>query len=478
MNLRSESEALVASSSQITGGWLVCPNCGASYKTPHHFCSQCHYYTSSWWAPEGLAKKRSRWKLQLILAVLVLLLIIYLAWTSPFVPNPFVLFRQPASDWASLSSPDEWTGYARDTAHTRYVPFLVSPLHGRIRWSLTLGEEPTESLPAVADGVLYVGGYFKVLALEAATGKQIWQTETTGPVHSSPVIADTLLFMGLLDGRIMALERSTGQLKWEYQTGNFIFSSPAVVNNILYIGSGDQAIYALSAQTGELIWKTMTEGRVQFAPALRDGVLYVSSSDRSLYSLGAKTGAQRLRFRTYRDLVDAPVVANKLVYFVTREGRLYTIKHEAREVPGQYPFKWIWMQLWLWRLPVPPPPPQAGAMWRTLPKHAWFGFTSSPAVTPEALYLGDRRGWFYARDALKGEPLWEFRARSRIPAAPLVLGDTVYFGSVDGKLYALDRHKGKLLWKLSLGAPINTSPVYAAGLLFQRTEDGKIHAIE
>ncbi|MBW2140889.1 MAG: hypothetical protein JRG97_07430, partial [Deltaproteobacteria bacterium] len=86
--------------------------------------------------------------------------------------------------------------------------------------------------------------------------------------------------------------------------------------------------------------------------------MYASSSDRSIYSLSAKSGAQRLRFRVYRDLVDAPVVANKLVYFVSRDGGLYTIRHETREIPGQYQLKWIWMQLWLWRMPVPPPPPQ------------------------------------------------------------------------------------------------------------------------
>ncbi|MBW2142151.1 MAG: PQQ-binding-like beta-propeller repeat protein, partial [Deltaproteobacteria bacterium] len=86
--------------------------------------------------------------------------------------------------------------------------------------------------------------------------------------------------------------------------------------------------------------------------------------------------------------------------------------------------------------------------------------------------------WFYARDALEGKPLWEFRTRSRISASPLVLGDKVYFGAMDGKLYALNRHEGELDWKLSLKAPVKLSPVYAANLLFMRTEDGKLHAIE
>ncbi|MBW1708646.1 MAG: PQQ-binding-like beta-propeller repeat protein [Deltaproteobacteria bacterium] len=478
MSLGPSSKTPPYSATEPRGSWLKCPNCGAVYDKPRHFCSKCHYYSSSWWAPKE-SRKRPHWKRRIIISAVLISLIAFLVirWFSPFIPNPLVLIRQSGINLTSLIGTGEWTSFAGNPAHTRYIP-NAAPLEGRIRWSLALGDEPTESLPAIADGVLYVGGHFKVYAMEAATGKLIWEATTTGPVHSSPAIAHSLVYVGLLDGRVLALNQSTGQVKWEYQTENFIFSSPTVVGNMLYIGSGDQSIYALNAKTGELIWKTLTGGRIQFAPAVRNGVVYASSSDRSIYSLSAKSGAQRLRFRVYRDLVDAPVVANKLVYFVSRDGGLYTIRHETREIPGQYQLKWIWMQLWLWRMPVPPPPPQAGARWRSKPKNRWMGFTSSPAVTPDALYLGDRLGWFYARDALEGKPLWEFRTRSRISASPLVLGDKVYFGAMDGKLYALNRHEGELDWKLSLKAPVKLSPVYAANLLFMRTEDGKLHAIE
>ncbi|MBW2092861.1 MAG: PQQ-binding-like beta-propeller repeat protein [Deltaproteobacteria bacterium] len=479
MSLGPTSQSSTPDQANLKESWLKCPNCGASYDKPRHFCPQCHHYSSSWWDPNRKGKKRPHLKRNLIIAGLCVSLLVFLTfyWLAPYIPNPLVLLRQPGEGLSALSETDGWTGYGKDPANTRYIAHAPA-LAGRIRWSLVLGKEPTESLPAVADGVLYVGGYFKIYALKAATGELIWETETTGPVHSSPTVADSLVYVGLLDGRVLALSRSTGRIEWEYKTNNFIFSSPTLVGNRLYIGSGDQAIYALNAQTGQLIWKTSTEGRIQFAPAVQDDVLYVPSSDRSLYVLSAKSGAKRLRFRTYRDIIDAPVVANKLVYFVTRDGGLYTIRHKAREVPGQYQVKWMWTQLWLWRLPVPPPRPQAGARWRSDPKNRWMGFTSSPAVTPDALYLGDRLGWFYARDALKGEPLWEFRTRSRISASPLVLEDKVYFGAMNGNLYALNRHEGELDWKLSLKAPIKLSPVYAAGLLFLRTEDGALHAIE
>ncbi len=475
--MESTSNSLPAPPSREEDGWLLCPNCGVTYGEPQFFCQRCHYYSPSWWTyPNGI-RPRSRWRRRILLLCLLFAFLGYLTYLCrSFIPNPIVILRQPTSKLNSLSSSGEWAVYAHNSAHTRYVP-RASPLDGRVRWSLDLGES-TSSAPAVKDGTLYVGGQFKVHAIEAATGRHIWETKTTGPVHSSPAVAGPLMFLGLLDGEILALERSTGDLRWNYQTKNFVFSSPTVVDGVLYTGSGDGAIYALDANTGQFIWSTQTGGAVLSAPTVKDGILYAPSSDRRLYSLSAKTGALRLRFRMYWSFVDSAVVANNLVYFVTSDGRLYTLRHGTREYPGQYKMLWMWLQFWLWRLPVPTPPSQPGSNWRTSPKIPRIGFVSSPAVTPEALYVGDRQGWFYAKDAVKAEPLWEFKVGSAILASPLVLGEHVYFGSEDGNLYALDRHKGEFLWKVSLGAPIKVSPVYAAGLLFVRTEDGRLYAVE
>jgi outer membrane protein assembly factor BamB len=95
------------------------------------------------------------------------------------------------------------------------------------------------------------------------------------------------------------------------------------------------------------------------------------------------------------------------------------------------------------------------------------------------LFVGDRVGFFYARNAVDGSPLWEFWAgrSNAVSAAPVVIGETVYFPTAQGNLYALDRMEGKLLWNLQLGENITVGPVYAAGLMFLRTEDGKLHAV-
>ena len=151
---------------------------------------------------------------------------------------------------------------------------------------------------------------------------------------------------------------------------------------------------------------------------------------------------------------------------------------DAREIPGQYQLQLVWAQLWVRQFPVPRPPGQPGGRWRFSPRQLPRGIISAPAVAPEALYVGDTNGHLYARDALMGDALWQFKAGGAIMASPVIVGQRVYFGALDGVLYALDRAHGALLWKLGLDAPIHASPVFGSGHLYVRTQDGRLHCIE
>ncbi|MBW2622096.1 MAG: PQQ-binding-like beta-propeller repeat protein [Deltaproteobacteria bacterium] len=468
-----------AESKQPGQGWLVCPKCGYTSRKTIHVCPNCNYFSSSWYAP---SPKYSRWpkriKIASIIIFPIILLLAVLIIRSPYTPNPFNRTLDTAQTGLQNDNPDVWAGYGDGPTHDRYKPSGPMPV-GNVKWSIRLGTEATESAPAVSNGILYVGGYFKIHALEAATGKVLWETDTTGPVHSSPAVYSDLMYVGLLDGRLIALHKTTGRQIWEFQTGSFIFSPPVVVDGVLYQGSGDEMFYALDAKTGELFWELPGNGRLYHAPAVTDGVIYLPAQNRSLYSLGAKNGVQRMRFRTYRDLVDSPVVANGLVYYVTRDGPLSTIRHKARDFPGEYALKWMWTQLWLWDVPgIPAPKKQAGAMWSVKPFSSKKGFSASPAVTPDALFVGDLRGKLYARDAHTGNYLWGYRTQTPITTSPLAVGDQVFFGNEQGVLHALDQKNGRLLWKLSLGTEIITGPVYATGLIYVKTADGKLHAVE
>lgn len=456
--------------------WLICPNCGQEYDTPRRHCRTCHYFSPGYWEHDkNLKSKIRKRRFIFLLAIITPLVALLLFILYPYFPYPPTFFNSPKTEINSEPPPGDWTVYGHNSTHARYIP-SGPEIEGQVRWSADLLVR-VDSAPAVRGGTLYVGGNFKFYAFNAQTGQMIWEIETTGPVHSSPAVSEKLVFFGLLDGRVMALDRDSGRLVWEFQSENFIFY-PAIVNEgLLFIGSGDRKIYALDASNGTVIWKRIRNESIVSAPALDKDILYFSTNDRKLHSLNARTGARRLCYRLYRNLVDTPVIANNLVYFVTVDGRLHTIRHGTREWPGQYQMIWMWAQLWLWYVPIPPPPKQPGSMWRVFPQLRFRRFTTSPAVTETALYIGDNAGVFYAFDASNGKPLWQFKAGASITGGPLVLANRVYFGDEGGHLYALKRDSGEMIWKLNLDAPIMVHPVYAEGFLHVRTSDGLLYAI-
>jgi polyvinyl alcohol dehydrogenase (cytochrome) len=79
-------------------------------------------------------------------------------------------------------------------------------------------------------------------ALDAATGKIVWQTAapesptfiTDGFVSS----ANGVLYAGSSGGNFYALDASNGQVKWTFPSGGAVWSGPAIVDGGVYWGSG------------------------------------------------------------------------------------------------------------------------------------------------------------------------------------------------------------------------------------------------
>lgn len=452
----------------------TCPWCGAHGRTDWGTCLHCsRYYVPARWELPPRPSTRLRWWLAGLGLVLLLC-----AWLSaPFLPDPITLWLyRPTTQVSVTSAAQQWPMAGMELQQRRYVAEPVPPLHGRHVWWRELGR-PTRSAPVLVDDVLYIGGHFRVLALEARTGYRLWEQPVPGPVDTALAVAGDLLYLGLTDWQVMALERQSGQTRWTFPMHNPVAGAAAVADGIVYIGSMDGFLYALDAATGRRLWQFQTEDQPLSPPALAEQTLFVSATDGKLYALHPKTGQLLLRFRTPERLQDTPVVSQGLVYFPAG-GQLYAVAAKAREYPGQHQLQLVWAQLWIWQFPVPRPPGQPGSTWRFTPRPHPRGIVAAPAVTPEALYVGDVNGHLYARDAARGEALWQFQAGGAILTSPVVVGSTVYFGAEDGQLYALDRAQGTLRWRLALGSPLQVAPVWASHRLYLRTKDGRLHAIE
>jgi outer membrane protein assembly factor BamB len=162
----------------------------------------------------------------------------------------------------------------------------------------------------------------------------IWGFATEGIIHSSPAVANGVVYVGSLDRNLYAIDAMTGKEKWRFTTGNSVYSSPAVANGVVYVGSMDGNLYAIDGVTGKEKWRFTTGNRVYSSPAVANGVVYVGSCDDNLYAIDALTGKEKWRFTTGKSWVygvlSSPAVANGVVYVGSDTTYLYAIGQRSK----------------------------------------------------------------------------------------------------------------------------------------------------
>ena len=154
------------------------------------------------------------------------------------------VWNQRASGLLRDSSPAVVDGHVFIGSSTNVYAF--DALTGAKIWSYPTSGSGYSS-PAVANGYVYVGSLdANIYALNASTGEQIWNATVGG--SSSPSVADGVVYTG--DSyKILAFNATTGSKIWSYtfpETEDYVPSSPAIVDGVVYAGGG-QAIYAFGA---------------------------------------------------------------------------------------------------------------------------------------------------------------------------------------------------------------------------------------
>jgi hypothetical protein len=82
-----------------------------------------------------------------------------------------------------------------------------------------------------------------------------WQTRLPGKITSLTVAGD-MVYGAMPDAHtVFALEAESGKMVWQYTCGGRVDSPPTLYDGMAVFGSTDGNIYSLSARTGELIWK-------------------------------------------------------------------------------------------------------------------------------------------------------------------------------------------------------------------------------
>ena len=163
------------------------------------------------WVERSQRTARRRYRMGIVkpvATVAILLILGFLTWFFWFsLPNPARWFvGSPSALASSASRAGQWSMLGYGPNLNGYVAEVERQPEGRLLWSQSLGD-PTRSAPLAVDGTVYVGGHFRVFALDAGTGETLWEMETPGPMDHALTVANNLVYVGLTNHRMLALDR-------------------------------------------------------------------------------------------------------------------------------------------------------------------------------------------------------------------------------------------------------------------------------
>ena len=364
---------------------------------------------------------------------------------------PVLLLSLLAAPGKSLAQ--EWPHYGGDLAGRKYSALdqINRDNVGRLKvaWTYHTGDvsdgsqfpvrSAFECTPLAVDGVLYLTTPFgRAIALEAATGKELWAFDpkldkhrpynlfiNRGPAYWSRG-KERRLYWGTLDGRLFALNARNGRPVGSFGTGGVLnlragmadrfpkriygmSSPPLIFENLVIVGSvvsdglprgPDGDVRAFKADTGQVVWRFNTVprpgevgndtwkgdswrdrgGTNVWAPMSCDrerGILYLPVSSPS----PDRYGGERKGKNWFGD---------SLVALDVRTGRRlwhYQITHH---------------DLWDWDLPAQPNLVEVGRQGKTVPAVAQI----------------TKMGFLFLFHRVTGKPLFRIEERS-VPASPV-----------------------------------------------------------
>jgi alcohol dehydrogenase (cytochrome c) len=151
-------------------------------------------------------------------------------------------------------------------------------------WSYSMNNSTGEESQAlVYNGVIYITGQNKTVAVDALTGKEIWNTpveyppETTtvvccGAVNRGAAIYEGRVFRTTLDAHVIALDMKTGKVIWNVKSGDTkdgiaMTGAPIVADGVLINGMAGAEygsrgyIEGYDPNTGNRLWRHYTVPR-------------------------------------------------------------------------------------------------------------------------------------------------------------------------------------------------------------------------
>ena len=278
-----------------------------------------------------------------------------------------------------------------------------------------------EATPMIHDSVLYIGRIDGVMSAVSLSRKDtLWNYETMGQVSASPNYADfggrKAIVFGSYDNYLYCLDSRTGAMINRFESGYYINGAVALWKTFVIFGGCDSWLRIIDCQTGVATDSLLLDNYIPASPAIMGDFCYVGDYSGNIYECLLENG----KIVRHQKLVDAagndgsfvsvPAISHSNLYYLTYDQHLYSINRKDGSVRWKYLLKG-----------------NAGE--------------SSPVVCKDKIIVCTKTGIVSILDAAAGTLEWEYDTGEQITASPAVIKDRFFILTAKGTLFAFGEKK-------------------------------------
>ncbi|MCP4181488.1 MAG: PQQ-binding-like beta-propeller repeat protein [bacterium] len=287
--------------------------------------------------------------------------------------------------------------------------------------------------------------YFKsgniVYALDKNSGNEIWNFKNKSEIvakqvdnwdyhHGAPVIYNSIIYFGFINGKIVGLDSESGKVKSEFITidSASVKSGLTVRNNVLYFGDWNGKIYAYDLKTKKKLWAYKTYEKQQYS--------------------------------TFGQINTQLSLSNKYIAFGARNPEFQVLDIKSGKKVWSYTDK----------------------------NGGWI--SGDPLIVNDTVYVtGSDNHKIIAFNLSTGKIYWEYEFLFNSFSKPILYKNYILLTTGDaysnygsskglGYLYALDRKTGKIKNFSLVGGNLYTTPVLLKNTLYLPSEDNNLYAVD
>jgi outer membrane protein assembly factor BamB len=179
-------------------------------------------------------------------------------------------------------------------------------------------------------------GGSRVLAMDAASGKTVWETNRTNEVSwASPILAEVngkyqLILVANPD--FAGYDINTGQQLWSVKSmSGEVGPSPTFGGGLVYAANEYATMVAVDPSNGNQVWENRYYLPEVSSPVYHDGFLYIATTFAVLASFEASTGEFVWEYDAEDQFYSSPLIADGKLYIFDTSGKAYIFN------PGKEP---------------------------------------------------------------------------------------------------------------------------------------------